>query len=160
LPDHDAFSAYFNLDTGAGRIRGIYAQGNVAVVPLFEAWLAPLADLGADTVTTRRTGGTDHLSFDRVGLPAFQFIQDPLDYSSRTHHTTWDVYEHVPAEDLVQASIVMAWFLYNAAMRDEPLPRGTPPRDAVRANATRQGASATNAPGPPPPAGSATGGGR
>ncbi len=127
-PDHAKLAAYFNLDNGAGKIRGIYAQDNAAVRPIFEAWLEPLRDLGADTVTLRTTGGTDHLAFDRVGLPGFQFIQDRLDYFTRTHHTNMDVYDHLVREDLMQASVVVASFLYHAAMREEPLPRKPLPR--------------------------------
>ncbi len=128
LPEHDRLSAYFNLDNGSGKIRGIYAEENAAIRPIFEAWLEPLEDLGADTVTLRRTGGTDHLSFDRVGLPGFQFIQDGLDYSTRTHHTNMDVYDHLQANDMKQASVVMATFLYHAAMREERLPRKPVPQ--------------------------------
>jgi hypothetical protein len=127
--EHATHSVYFNLDNGSGRIRGIYAEENAAVRPIFEAWLEPLHDLGADTVTLRRTRGTDHMSFDRVGVPGFQFIQDDLDYSSRTHHTNVDVYDHLEADDLKQASVVMASFLYHAAMREEMLPRGPLPRE-------------------------------
>ncbi|TGE29876.1 M28 family metallopeptidase [Hymenobacter metallicola] len=123
LPDHAKVAAYFNLDNGAGKIRGIYAQGNEAAAPIFTDWLKPLADLGASTVTLRNTGGTDHLSFDAVGLPGFQFIQDPLDYGTRTHHTNMDTYERLPANDLKQAAVVVASFVYNAAMRDQKLPR-------------------------------------
>ncbi|SNC67477.1 Peptidase family M28 [Hymenobacter gelipurpurascens] len=123
LPEHEKLAAYFNLDNGAGKIRGIYAQGNEAVAPIFQQWLQPFADLGATTVTTRNTGGTDHLSFDAVGLPGFQFIQDPLDYGSRTHHTNMDTYERLPADDLKQASVLVASFVYQAAMRDQKLPR-------------------------------------
>jgi carboxypeptidase Q len=122
-PEHAKLAAYFNLDNGSGKIRGIYAEENAAVKPIFEAWLAPLADLGADTVTLRPTGGTDHVPFNRVGLPGFQFIQDEMDYSARTHHSHLDTYDHVKRDDLVQASVVMAAFLYDAAMRPEPLPR-------------------------------------
>jgi len=122
-PEYDAFSAYFNFDNGSGKIRGIYAQGNSAVVPIFEAWLKPVHDLGAATVTLRTTGGTDHLPFDGVGLPGFQFIQDDLEYDTLTHHSTMDVYDHLSRGDLMQAATVMAWFVYNAAMRDEKLPR-------------------------------------
>jgi hypothetical protein len=122
-PEHGKLAAYFNLDNGSGKIRGIYAEGNVAVQPIFEAWLAPLRDLGADIVTLRNTGGTDHQSFDRVGLPGFQFIQDELDYESRTHHTNLDVYDRARPADLRQAAVVLASFLYDAAMRPEPLPR-------------------------------------
>ncbi len=127
-PDHAKFSAYFNMDNGSGKFRGIYTQGNVATVPIFERWLLPFNDLGADTVTNRNTGGTDHQSFDRYGLPGFQFIQDELDYSSRTHHTNLDHYDHARAEDLKQASVVMASFLYHAAMRDDKLPRKPQPQ--------------------------------
>ncbi len=122
-PGHGKFSAYFNLDNGSGKIRGIWTQENAAVAPIFEAWLAPFHDLEADTVSTRNTYGTDHHAFDRIGLPGFQFIQDGLDYWSRTHHTNMDVLDHAVREDLVQASIVLASFLYHAANRPEPLPR-------------------------------------
>ncbi|TGE08023.1 M28 family metallopeptidase [Hymenobacter fodinae] len=123
LPEHEKLAAYFNLDNGAGKIRGIYAQSNEAVMPIFQQWLQPFADLGATTVSPRNTGGTDHLSFDAVGLPGFQFIQDPLDYGTRTHHTNMDTYERLPAEDLKQASVLVASFVYQAAMRDQKLPR-------------------------------------
>ncbi len=123
LPDYEKFCAYFNLDNGSGKIRGIYTQGNAAVAPIFEAWLEPFHDLGADTVTNQNTGGTDHIPFDRVGLPGFQFIQDELDYMSGTHHTNVDVYDHLRREDLIQASVIMASFVYNAAMRPDKLPR-------------------------------------
>ncbi|MGD1010333.1 MAG: M20/M25/M40 family metallo-hydrolase [Candidatus Aminicenantales bacterium] len=122
-PEYDKFSAYFNLDNGSGKVRGIYAQGNNAAVPIFEEWLKPMGDLGASTVTIRNTGGTDHLSFDGIGLPGFQFIQDVLEYDSLTHHSNMDVYDHVSKGDLMQAATVMAWFVYNAAMRDEKMPR-------------------------------------
>jgi len=123
LPGHDRFSAYFNMDNGAGRLRGVYLQGNAAVAPIFRAWMKPLADLSMTTLTMRDTGGTDHLSFDAVGLPGFQFIQDPMDYSTRTHHTNMDLYERVVPGDVMQASVVMATFAYHAAMRDDKLPR-------------------------------------
>ena len=122
-PEYDKLAAYFNFDNGSGKIRGIYAQGNDAVVPIFEQWLGPIHDLGAGTVTIRNTGGTDHLSFDGVGLPGFQFIQDELEYDSLTHHSNMDVYDHLSRGDLMQAATVMAWFVYNASMRDEKLPR-------------------------------------
>ncbi|TNF81429.1 MAG: M28 family peptidase, partial [Acidobacteria bacterium] len=128
-PAHSLFSAYFNLDNGSGKIRGIYTQNNVAAAPIFEAWLEPFHDLGADTVTNRDTGGTDHVPFDRVGLPGFQFIQDKLDYFTRTHHSNLDVYDHAQREDLMQASVVMASFAYHAAMRDEMLPREPMPQE-------------------------------
>lgn len=123
LPEHNKVSVYFNLDNGAGKIRGVYMQGNDAVRPIFEAWLKPFHDMGASTLTIRDTGGTDHLPFNWVGIPGFQFIQDPIDYRSRTHHTNMDVYDRVIESDLIQASIIMASFVYHAAMRDEMLPR-------------------------------------
>ena len=122
-PNQQKVSAYFNLDNGGGKIRGIYLQNNGQVHDLFAAWLAPFADLGATTVTMRNTGSTDHISFDEVGIPGFQFIQDGLEYGSRTHHTNMDTYDRISANDLMQASIVMASFVYNTAMRDEQLPR-------------------------------------
>ncbi|MBS1787070.1 MAG: M20/M25/M40 family metallo-hydrolase [Acidobacteria bacterium] len=122
-PEHDKFSSYFNLDNGTGKIRGIYLQGNENVRSIFRAWLSPFRDLGASTITISNTGGTDHQSFDGVGLPGFQFIQDPVEYDTRTHHSNMDVYDRIQAEDMKQASVIMAAFLYNAAMRDEKLPR-------------------------------------
>ena len=127
-PAHAKLSAYFNIDNGSGKIRGIYTQGNVAVGPIFERWLLPFRDLGADTVTHRGTGSTDHVAFDAVGLPGFQFVQDGLDYGTRTHHSHLDHYDHAVEEDLEQASVVLASFLYHAAMRDELLPRGPLPQ--------------------------------
>ncbi len=135
-PEHKLLSAYFNLDNGSGKIRGVYLQGNLAVRPIFEAWLKPFHDLGAATLTIRNTGGTDHLSFDAVGLPGFQFIQDPLDYSSRTHHTDMDVYDHAIKGDLMQASVIMASFVYHAAMRDQKLPRKPLPKPRPRGGFT------------------------
>jgi hypothetical protein len=131
LPDHAKVSAYFNLDNGGGRIRGIYAQENVAAAPIFRAWLEPWHDLGAETVSTNATGSTDHVPFDEVGIPAFQFIQDPLDYTSRTHHTQLDTYERAPREDMMQAATIMAAFVYQAAMREAPLPRKPLPREPL-----------------------------
>ena len=122
-PEHAKLAAYFNVDNGTGKLRGIYAQGNAAVVPIFEEWLKPLRDLGATTVTMRDTGGTDHLSFDAVGLPGFQFIQDEVEYGPRTHHTTYDVYERLQPQDLEQAVVVEATFVWNAANSPEMLPR-------------------------------------
>lgn len=116
-------SAYFNLDNGTGKIRGIFAQGNPDVVDLFQSWLAPFNDLGATTVTPKNTGSTDHLSFDAVGIPGFEFIQDPIEYETRTHHTNMDVYDHLLIDDLKQASAIVAAFVYNTAMRDEMIPR-------------------------------------
>jgi hypothetical protein len=128
-PEHGKLAAYFNLDNGTGKIRGIYAEDNAAVVPIFEAWLKPFHDLGATTVTMNTTGGTDHESFDGVGLPGFQFIQDEIEYETRTHHTNMDLYERLVKTDLEQASVIMASFAYNAAMRDAMLPRKPMPKD-------------------------------
>jgi hypothetical protein len=122
-PDQQKISAYFNVDNSSGRIRGVYLQQNVAIAPIFEQWIEPLKDLGVTTVTMRNTGGTDHEAFDGIGIPGFQFIQDPLDYGSRTHHTNMDTYERLQPEDLAQAATVEAIFVYNAAMRDQMLPR-------------------------------------
>jgi hypothetical protein len=122
-PGHRDLVAYFNMDNGSGRFRGIYAEGNVAAIPIFQEWLSPFASMGATTVAARSTSGTDHIFMQAVGIPAYQFIQDPLDYSSRLHHTSIDSYDHLKAEDLRQAAVVMATFLLNAANRAEPLPR-------------------------------------
>jgi carboxypeptidase Q len=119
----DKLAAYFNLDNGTGKIRGIYTQENQDVRPIFTQWLQPFTDLGATTVTMQNTGGTDHLSFDAIGLPGFQFIQDVIEYNTRTHHTNMDSYDHLQPADLKQAATVVAAFVYNAAMRDEKLPR-------------------------------------
>lgn len=127
-PAHANFSGYFNLDNGTGKIRGVYLQGNDAVRPVFEAWLKPFHDLGATTLTIRNTGGTDHLAFDAVGLPGFQFIQDPIEYGTRTHHTNVDTYDHLQPADLKQAAVIIASFVYHTAMRDEKLPRKPLPR--------------------------------
>jgi carboxypeptidase Q len=122
-PEQKLISGYFNVDNGSGKIRGIYLQQNLAVKPIFEQWMAPLQDLGVTTITSQNTGGTDHLSFDAVGIPGFQFIQDELDYETRTHHSNMDTYEHLQPADLKQAATVEAIFVYNAAMRDQMLPR-------------------------------------
>jgi hypothetical protein len=122
-PEQKLISAYFNVDNGTGKIRGIYTQGNAAVDPIFEQWMAPLKDLGVTTITNRNTGGTDHLSFDAVGIPGFQFIQDPMDYETRTHHSNMDTHERLQAADLKQIAVVEAIFVYNAAMRDQMIPR-------------------------------------
>lgn len=121
--DYDKLSAYYNLDNGTGRIRGVYLQGNAAVKPIFEAWLAPFGEMGAKTLTILNTGGTDHLSFDRIGLPGFQFIQDEIEYSTRTHHSNQDNFDRIQADDMKQASTIMAAFVYQTAMMDEKLPR-------------------------------------
>jgi hypothetical protein len=122
-PEQGLISAYFNVDNGGGRIRGIYLQENLAEEPIFRQWIEPLHDLGVTTVAVRNTSGTDHESFDAVGIPGFQFIQDPLDYESRTHHSNIDTYEELRPDDLAQAATVEAIFVYNTAMRDQMLPR-------------------------------------
>jgi hypothetical protein len=122
-PDQALVSAYFNVDNGSGRLRGVYLQENEAVAPIFESWMQPFHDLGMSTVTMRDTGGTDHQSFDAVGIPAFQFIQDPIEYDSRTHHSNMDVYDRLQMEDLKQAAVIVATFVYETAMRDQMLPR-------------------------------------
>ena len=127
-PEHGRVSAYYNMDNGSGKIRGVYLQGNDMVRPAFDAWLSPFRDLGATTLAIRNTGGTDHLSFDAVGIPGFQFIQDPLEYNSRTHHTNMDVYDRVQAPDLMQAAAIIASFVYHTANRPEMLPRKTLPQ--------------------------------
>jgi carboxypeptidase Q len=121
--EYERLSAYFNLDNGTGKIRGVYLQGNEALRPLFRRWLEPFADLEAATLTSSNTGGTDHLSFDAIGLPGFQFIQDPIDYSTRTHHSNQDNFDRIQADDMRQASVILAAFVYNAAMLDEKLTR-------------------------------------
>jgi Zn-dependent M28 family amino/carboxypeptidase len=126
-PDQAKVSAYFNLDNGSGRIRGVYLQGNDAARPLFEVWLAPFHDQGVTTISIRDTGGTDHQSFDALGIPGFQFIQDGLEYGTRTHHSNMDVYDHTQAGDLMQAAAVMATVVYSAATRSEMVPRKPPP---------------------------------
>ena len=138
-PEHARLSGYFNLDNGTGKIRGVYLQGNDMMRPIFQAWLDPFRDYGANTVTIRNTGGTDHLSFDAVGLPGFQFIQDPLDYGSETHHSSADMYDHLQPGDLMEASAIMAAVVYDAATRDEMLPRQTLPKPQPR---RREGAEA------------------
>jgi Peptidase family M28 len=122
-PDQQKISAYFNVDNGSGKIRGVYLQENSAIAPVFAQWIEPLKDLGVTTLTLRNTEGTDHEAFNGVGIPGFQFIQDPLDYGSRSHHSNMDTYERLQPEDLAQAAVVEAIFVYNAAMRDQMLPR-------------------------------------
>ncbi|MGH9902819.1 MAG: M20/M25/M40 family metallo-hydrolase, partial [Pyrinomonadaceae bacterium] len=128
LPGHERLAAYFNLDNGTGKIRGIHLQGNEAVRPIFEAYLKPFNYLGADALTTQNTSGTDHMPFEALGLPGFQFIQDPIEYGTRTHHTNMDVYEALLEDDLKQSAVVIASLVYHTAMRDERLPRKTTPR--------------------------------
>ncbi len=128
LPEHAKLSAYYNLDNGGGKIRGIYLQGNDALRQVFEAWLEPFRDMDATTVSNRSTGSTDHVPFDNVGLPAFQFIQDPLDYGIKTHHTNMDTYDRIQKADLMQASAIIASIVYHTAMRDEKLARKQLPK--------------------------------
>lgn len=123
-PEQEKISAYYNIDNGTGRVRGVYLQGNAQVEPIFNEWFAPLDDIVEDrTITISNTGGTDHLSFDAVGIPGFQFIQDPIEYRSRTHHTNMDTFERLELDDLKQMAVVIASFVYNTAQRDEMLPR-------------------------------------
>ena len=119
----EKLDAYYNLDNGTGKVRGVYTQGNWAIGPIFQQWIAPLHDLGVTTISYRDTGGTDHLAFDAVGLPGFQYIQDPLDYETRTHHSNMDTYDRLHKADLEQAAIVEAIFLWNTSQRDEMMPR-------------------------------------
>ncbi len=126
-PEYAKFQAYFNLDNGTGKIRGVYLQGNEAVRPIFRKWLQPFREMGATTLTISNTGGTDHQSFDGIGLPGFQFIQDEIEYETRTHHSNQDVFDRIQAEDMKQAATIMASFVYNAATMDEKLPRKPAP---------------------------------
>jgi len=132
-PEHAQLAAYFNLDNGTGRIRGVWMQGNLAVRPIFAQWIAPLEDLGVTILGPRSVASTDHASFDNVGLPAFQFVQDRLEYNARTHHSNMDTYDRVQRDDMLQQATVAAVFAYNAAMRDEKLPRKALPKPAPRA---------------------------
>jgi hypothetical protein len=125
--EHDAFAGYFNIDNGTGKIRGIYLQQNEMVRPIFEQWFAALKDLTPGVITIRNTGGTDHQSYERVGLPGFQFIQDPMDYDTRTHHSNMDVYDRIQQADMEQMAIIEAVFVYNAATRAQKLPRNDLP---------------------------------
>ncbi len=130
-PEYAKFSAYFNLDNGTGKIRGIYLQGNEAARPIFRKWLQPFREMGAATISLSNTGGTDHQSFDGIGLPGFQFIQDEIEYDTRTHHSNQDVYDRIQADDMKQAAVIMASFVYNAAMMEEKLPRKPAPTSAA-----------------------------
>lgn len=122
-PEQSKVSAYYNLDNGTGKVRGVYLQGNEAERAIFAKWLEQFNDMGAKTITINNTGGTDHLSFDRVGIPGFQFIQDEIEYDTRTHHTNMDTYDHLVPDDLKQAAVIIATFVYNTAQRDEKMPR-------------------------------------
>ena len=127
-PEHAKFAGYFNVDNGTGQIRGVYLQGNEAVAPIFQAWMEPFRNMGVTTLAIANTGGTDHLSYDAVGLPGFQFIQDEIEYNARTHHSNMDVYERVQAQDMMRNAVIVASFAYNAANRDEKLPRKPLPK--------------------------------
>jgi hypothetical protein len=133
-PEHAKLTGYFNVDNGTGQIRGVYLQGNEAVAPIFQSWMEPFRNMGMTTVAIRNTGGTDHQSFDAVGLPGFQFIQDEIEYNARTHHSNMDVYERVQRDDMMRNAVIVASFVYHAANRDDklprkPLPKPQPPRE-------------------------------
>ena len=122
--EQEKVSAYYNIDNGTGRIRGIYLQGNDKVKPIFEEWFKPFDSIiDNTTLTISNTGGTDHLGFDAIGIPGFQFIQDPIEYRTRTHHTNMDTYERLVIDDLKQMAVIVASFVYNTAQREEKLPR-------------------------------------
>jgi carboxypeptidase Q len=127
-PAHAKLSAYFNMDNGTGAIRGVYLQGNEAVRPVFAAWMAPFRNIGMTTLTIRNTGSTDHVAFDEVGLPGFQFIQDPVEYSSHSHHSNMDLYERIQPEDMMKNAVIIASYVYHAANRDELVPRKALPK--------------------------------
>ncbi|MBV9744504.1 MAG: M20/M25/M40 family metallo-hydrolase [Acidobacteriia bacterium] len=135
---HAKLSGYFNLDNGTGKIRGVYLQGNDAIRPIFEQWLSPFRDQGVTTISIRNTGGTDHLSFDDVGLPGFQFIQDPADYETVTHHSNMDTLDHIQSADLMQAAAIISTVVYNAANRPDMLPRKALPKPQPKVNLTSQ----------------------
>src|SRR5712675_909485 len=130
-PEHAKLSGYFNVDNGTGAIRGVYLQGNEAVAPIFQGWMEPFRNMGMATLTIRNTTGTDHLSYDAVGLPGFQFIQDEIDYNTRTHHSNMDTFERLQASDMMRNAVIVASFAANAANRDEKLPgKPLPPKPA------------------------------
>jgi carboxypeptidase Q len=139
--EHAKLSGYFNIDNGTGRIRGVYLQGNEMMRPIFEQWFAAVKDITPGTITVRNTGGTDHQSFDAVGLPGFQFIQDPMDYDTRTHHSNMDTYDRIQQQDLEQMAVIEAFFVYNTANRADKLPRKDlpAPRPAGRGGSGRGG---------------------
>jgi hypothetical protein len=148
-PEHAKLDAYFNLDNGTGKVRGIYAQDNAAVVPIFESWLTAVHDLGATTVTMNNTGSTDHVPFDEVGLPGFQFIQDQVEYRERTHHTNYDTYERLQKDDLMQAAVVMATFVWETANRPDMLPRKPLSKQDLEGSPAPKETDAKNRPGNP-----------
>ena len=132
--EQEKVSAYYNLDNGTGKIRGVFMQGNEAVAPIFKAWMEPFKDLGATTLTIRNTGSTDHVSFDAVGIPGFQFIQDPMDYFARTHHSNQDTYDRLVEDDLKQAATIVAAFVYNTSQREQLMPRKELPKATAALN--------------------------
>jgi carboxypeptidase Q len=146
-PEHAKVAGYFNVDNGSGKIRGVYLQGNDAMRPVFEAWLKPFQDLGATTISIRNTTGTDHQSFDRIGLPGFQFIQDPLEYNNLTHHSNMDVYDRVQRDDMIQMTAIVTSLVYDAANRDQMLPRKPLPKPQPpgRGGASQAGGNAPSA---------------
>jgi hypothetical protein len=139
-PAHAKFAGYFNVDNGTGAIRGVYLQGNEAVAPIFESWMKPFNNLGMNTLTIRDTGGTDHQAFDAVGLPGFQFVQDPVEYGTRTHHSNMDVYERIQEEDMRKNAVIVASFVYFTANRDQMLPRKPLPKPQPAAGGRGTGA--------------------
>ncbi len=155
-PEQAKVSGYFNVDNGSGKIRGIYLQENAGVAPIFGAWMKPFSDLGMTTLTMRNTGGTDHQSFDAAGIPGFQFIQDELEYDTRTHHSNMDVYDRLQADDLKQMAVIVASFVYMTAQRDQMLPRKPiepalpPPPPNAEETPASQAAPAATAPGTAP----------
>jgi hypothetical protein len=138
-PEHAKLSGYFNVDNGTGTIRGVYLQGNEAVAPIFQAWMEPFRNMGMTTLAIRNTGGTDHQSYDAVGLPGFQFIQDEVEYNARTHHSNMDTYERIQANDMMRNAVIVATFAMNAANRDEKLPRKPLPKPQPPAPAAGRG---------------------
>jgi Zn-dependent M28 family amino/carboxypeptidase len=135
-PAHAKITGYFNVDNGTGAIRGVYLQGNEAIGPIFQAWMEPFKSLGMTTLTVQNTGGTDHLSFDAVGIPGFQFVQDEVEYETRTHHSNMDVYDRLQTADMMKNAVIVASFVYQAANRDQmlprkPLPKAEPPKPAT-----------------------------
>jgi carboxypeptidase Q len=140
--DYENFSVYFNLDNGTGKIRGVYMQGNENVRPIFRKWLTPFREMGATTLTISNTGGTDHQSFDGIGLPGFQFIQDEIEYDSRTHHSNQDVFDRIQGDDMKQAATIMAAFVYNAATSDQKIPRKPAATSETRSTTASLGSAA------------------
>jgi hypothetical protein len=143
-PEHGKVSAYYNVDNGTGAIRGVYLQGNEAVAPMFRVWMEPFHSLGMTTLTPRNTSGTDHLAFDAVGIPGFQFIQDEVEYDTRTHHSNMDVYERLQPFDLMKNAVIVASFVYHTANRDQLLPRKPLPKPQPAGQGGRPGGPPTS----------------